>query len=109
MPDLARAAVGAVGTRERFVVVDGLRHRGGAADQRELSAEARRVNVAGVLTPTPRLRSVTGGCLLVDDVGAVAAAVEAGGAPVRWNEEMAGVRRFHTDDPVGNRVEIQQA
>ena len=48
-------------------------------------------------------------CLLVDDVGAVAAAVEAGGAPVRWNEEMAGVRRFHTDDPVGNRVEIQQA
>ena len=40
---------------------------------------------------------------------AIAAAVEAGGAPVRWNEEMAGVRRFHTDDPVGNRVEIQQA
>ena len=78
VPDLARAAVGAVCTRERFVVVDGLRHRGGAADQRELSAEARRVNVAGVLTPTPRLRSVTGGCLLVDDVATTGATLTEG-------------------------------
>ena len=53
-------------------------HRGGAADQRELSAEARRVNVAGVLTPTPRLRSVTGGCLLVDGVATTGATLTEG-------------------------------
>ncbi|KRE62001.1 glyoxalase [Nostocoides sp. Soil756] len=48
-------------------------------------------------------------CLLVDDVDAVARAVAEAGGAVRWSEEIAGVRRFHTDDPVGNRVELQQA
>lgn len=47
-------------------------------------------------------------CLLVDDVEAVADAVEVAGGPVRWDDAIPGVRRFHTDDPVGNRVEIQQ-
>lgn len=47
-------------------------------------------------------------CLLVEDVDEVAAAVEVAGRPVRWDEAIPGVRRFHTDDPVGNRVEIQQ-
>ena len=47
-------------------------------------------------------------CLLVDDLEAVAASVLAAGAEVRPSEDIEGVRRFHTDDPVGNRVEIQQ-
>ncbi|MCM3554406.1 glyoxalase [Janibacter melonis] len=47
-------------------------------------------------------------CLLVEAVDEVAAAVDAAGRPVRWDEAIPGVRRFHTDDPVGNRVEIQQ-
>ncbi|GMA86259.1 glyoxalase [Angustibacter aerolatus] len=46
--------------------------------------------------------------LLVDDVDALAAAVEAAGLPVRWDDQVPGVRRFHTDDPVGNRIEPQQ-
>jgi trans-aconitate 2-methyltransferase len=45
----------------------------------------------------------------VDDVEAMAAAVEATGAKVTWDEAIPGVRRFHTTDPVGNRVEFQQA
>ena len=36
-------------------------------------------------------------------------AVTAAGGEVRWDEAIPGVRRFHTDDPVGNRVELQQA
>lgn len=47
-------------------------------------------------------------CLLAGDVDEVAAAVSAAGGEVRWDEGIPGVRRFHTDDPVGNRVEIQQ-
>ena len=43
------------------------------------------------------------------DVDALAEAVTAGGGEVRWDEAIPGVRRFHTDDPVGNRVELQQA
>ncbi|YAL82770.1 VOC family protein [Dermacoccaceae bacterium W4C1] len=48
-------------------------------------------------------------CLLVADVDALATAVAAAGGQVRWDDQIAGVRRFHTDDPVGNRIELQQA
>jgi len=48
--------------------------------------------------------------LLVDDLDALAAAVTAAGYPcVRADGEIPGVRRFHTHDPFGNRVEFQQA
>jgi hypothetical protein len=30
-------------------------------------------------------------------------------APVLWDDNLPGVRRFHTQDPVGNRLEFQQA
>jgi predicted enzyme related to lactoylglutathione lyase len=44
----------------------------------------------------------------VVDIDAVAAAVAGSGAGVRWADpaEIPGRRRFHTDDPVGNRVEF---
>lgn len=48
-------------------------------------------------------------CLLVADVDVAADAVATAGLAVRWDEAIPGTRRFHTDDPVGNRVEIQQA
>ncbi len=48
-------------------------------------------------------------CLLVDDVDAVAQALAAGGHEARWDTAIPSVRRFHTDDAVGNRLEIQQA
>jgi hypothetical protein len=44
----------------------------------------------------------------VRDVDEVARRVAAAGLPVRWDEQIPGLLRFHTDDPVGNRVELQQ-
>jgi catechol 2,3-dioxygenase-like lactoylglutathione lyase family enzyme len=32
--------------------------------------------------------------------------LEAAGAPVSWNGEVPGVRRFYTADPFGNRLEV---
>ncbi len=47
--------------------------------------------------------------LLVDDLDEVEAALSAAGhACVRADGEITGVRRFHTHDPFGNRVEFQQ-
>ena len=45
--------------------------------------------------------------LAVDDIVAVAEAVAGRGGEVRWDDDIPGVRRFHTLDPVGNRVEFQ--
>jgi catechol 2,3-dioxygenase-like lactoylglutathione lyase family enzyme len=40
------------------------------------------------------------------DLDAVAGRLAAAGALVDWNEDIAGVRRFYTVDPFGNRLEI---
>jgi catechol 2,3-dioxygenase-like lactoylglutathione lyase family enzyme len=37
---------------------------------------------------------------------ALAERLEAAGAPVRWDHALAGVRRFFTEDPWGNRLEL---
>jgi extradiol dioxygenase family protein len=42
----------------------------------------------------------------VDDLDALAQRLEGRGREVRWSDEVAGVRRFHTDDPFGNRLEF---
>ena len=48
--------------------------------------------------------------LLVDDLDGLEGALSAAGhACVRSDGEIPGVRRFHTHDPFGNRVEFQQA
>ena len=47
--------------------------------------------------------------LLVDDLDGLLAALTAAGYPcVRADGEIPGIRRFHTHDPFGNRVEFQQ-
>jgi len=46
--------------------------------------------------------------LLVDDVDAVEVRLKEAGGSARWNTDIPDVRRFHTDDPFGNRVEIVQ-
>ncbi|MGH3425938.1 MAG: glyoxalase [Nocardioidaceae bacterium] len=43
----------------------------------------------------------------VSDVAAVARTVAAAGFAVDWDDAIPGVRRFHTVDGNGNRVEIQ--
>ena len=47
--------------------------------------------------------------IAVADVEQLADAVAAAGAPVTWDGNIPGLRRFHTTDPVGNRLEFQQA
>lgn len=47
--------------------------------------------------------------LAVDDLDALAARVAESGAPLTWDENIPGLRRFHTSDPVGNRLEFQRA
>jgi catechol 2,3-dioxygenase-like lactoylglutathione lyase family enzyme len=68
---------------------------------------AQQVHVGGTrdFTPSrkghPALRARSGEAL-----EAIAARLAAAGADVRWDERLPGVRRFYTDDPWGNRVEI---
>jgi catechol 2,3-dioxygenase-like lactoylglutathione lyase family enzyme len=42
----------------------------------------------------------------VDGLDALAEALQAAGHEVRWSDEVPGTRRFHTDDPFGNRLEF---
>ncbi|GAA4367080.1 VOC family protein [Actinomadura sp. NPDC048032] len=44
--------------------------------------------------------------LLVDDLDALAARLRAAGHEVTPDDLFPGHRRFHTDDPVGNRLEF---
>ena len=44
--------------------------------------------------------------LRVTDIGAYADRLEAGGAPVTWDHDLPGHRRFYSEDPVGNRLEF---
>jgi catechol 2,3-dioxygenase-like lactoylglutathione lyase family enzyme len=47
--------------------------------------------------------------LALDSVAAVeelAARLERHGHAVRWDEELPATRRFYTDDPFGNRLEV---
>ncbi|MFV0309226.1 MAG: glyoxalase [Desertimonas sp.] len=41
--------------------------------------------------------------LVVDDLDGL---IRAAGLDVRWSDEIPGVRRAHTDDPFGNRIEL---
>ena len=45
-------------------------------------------------------------CFTDDGLRTIAARVAAVGAPVHWNEELADVLRFFTEDPWGNRLEL---
>jgi catechol 2,3-dioxygenase-like lactoylglutathione lyase family enzyme len=48
--------------------------------------------------------------LLVDDLDRLAAALTAAGHEcIPADGEIPGIRRFHTSDPFGNRIEFQQA
>ncbi len=43
---------------------------------------------------------------IVDDLESLAELLRAHSYPVRWDTDNPGVRRFHTDDPFGNRIEL---
>jgi catechol 2,3-dioxygenase-like lactoylglutathione lyase family enzyme len=63
------------------------------------------VGVADAFTPAskahPALRLASPA-----DVEALAVRVAGAGSPVRWDSRIAGVRRFFTADPWGNRLEL---
>jgi len=40
------------------------------------------------------------------ELDALAARLEAAGAPVIWDDRLPGTRRFYTADPFGNRIEL---
>ena len=44
--------------------------------------------------------------IIVDDIDNFAENLLAHGFEVRWNESIDNVKRFFTDDPYGNRIEI---
>ena len=46
--------------------------------------------------------------IIVDDIDAFAETLLDNGYEVRWNESIKEVKRFFTDDPFGNRIEIIQ-
>lgn len=94
--------VGVLGMTElpkppRLAARGGAWFRGGAAEIH-----------CGVEEPFQPARKAHPG-VAVDDIEALADTVAAAGGDVRWDEAIPGLRRFHTDDPVGNRLEFQQA
>lgn len=46
--------------------------------------------------------------ILVDDLDALAARLTEAGFAVQWSDEVPGMRRFHSGDPFGNRLEFLQ-
>ncbi len=54
----------------------------------------------------PALKAHPG--LLVDDLDAWAARLRAAGAPVVFDTDFPGMRRFYSADPLGNRLEFLQ-
>jgi hypothetical protein len=44
----------------------------------------------------------------VRDLDALVAALGAADHPVRWDDELPDVRRLHTTDSAGNRIELIQ-
>lgn len=47
--------------------------------------------------------------LVVDDLDALAETLADARYPIRWDRELPGVRRLHSDDCFGNRIEFIQA
>jgi 8-oxo-dGTP pyrophosphatase MutT (NUDIX family) len=46
---------------------------------------------------------------VVNDLDSLAELLSAHSYPVRWDTDNPGVRRFHTDDPFGNRIELVES
>ena len=81
---------------------DAMRARGGVWFA--VGAQQLHVGVTDAFTPAlkahPALRVAS------EALDGLASRLEAAGAVVDWDEALAGVRRFYTADPWGNRIEI---
>src|SRR5207248_11042816 len=80
-----------------------LRSRGGVWFA--LGAQQLHTGVEPVHTPVRKAHPA----LAVRDLDALAARLEAAGAPVEWDGSLPGGRRLYTADPWGNRIELVAA
>jgi catechol 2,3-dioxygenase-like lactoylglutathione lyase family enzyme len=82
---------------------DGLAGRGGAWFQ--CGAQQLHVGVQEPFLPSGKAHP---GFAVADaaTLDAVADRLTSAGAPVRWDDRLPGVRRFYTEDPWGNRLEL---
>jgi len=61
----------------------------------------------GVEDPfAPATKAHPGLSVAEEEIDALAARLEAAGAPVVWDDRLPGARRFYTADPFGNRLEL---
>lgn len=79
-----------------------LRERGGCWFR--LGGGELHVGVASDFAPARKAHP--GLSLSAAELDALAVRLEAAGAPVVWDEEILGLRRFYTEDPWGNRLEF---
>jgi len=82
---------------------EALRARGGvwfAAGAQQLH-----IGVAEAFAPARKAHPA----LRADDLDALARRLDDAGAPVTWDGDVPGLRRFYTEDPWGNRVELLSA
>lgn len=77
-----------------------LRSRGGVWFQ--IGSQQLHVGVEDGFAPARKAHPA----LAAGDLDAVAARLEAAGARVAWDDAIPGTRRFYTDDPWGNRLEV---
>jgi len=61
--------------------------------------------LSGIEEPFQPARKAHPG-LLVTDLDVLVEELTRCGLPVRWDDSVPGRRRFHTDDPHGNRLEF---
>jgi catechol 2,3-dioxygenase-like lactoylglutathione lyase family enzyme len=54
----------------------------------------------------PALKAHPGFRFALAELEAVARRLAEARYPVRWSDELPALRRFHTDDPFGNRLEL---
>jgi catechol 2,3-dioxygenase-like lactoylglutathione lyase family enzyme len=99
----ARAFYGALLGLEELAKPAALAARGGCW----FRAGASELHV-GIEEPFAPARKAHPG-LVVDDLDALRARLEAEGIAVRDDDSLPGVRRFHADDPFGNRLEFREA
>jgi catechol 2,3-dioxygenase-like lactoylglutathione lyase family enzyme len=98
----ARAFYGGVLGLEEIQKPEALAARGGCwfrAGKQELH-----VGVEGSFAPARKAHPG----LVADDLDALARRLAGAGSDVTLDEEIPGVRRLHTVDPFGNRLEVRQ-
>lgn len=81
---------------------EALRGRGGVW----FAAGAQQLHIGVQERFSPALKAHPAIAVADSELDALAARLAASGAPVRWDDALADVRRFYTQDPRGNRIEL---